>query len=185
MEVDKRCSRTGLISGAGGAGLDAEGSALVQFQSPEGRVQMVTGKVADCAGAELPPGTPADRGVVGMIRTWRHGLEPALPIEARRHRRSFFGSVLERGPAVSACAGPGVHVVNVTDGTVPYPLAGKADVLAGVSEVAELRSDAGLAGGFGDNAGLINGAAEWLFTVEVFTLWRLRPGQLQHENGPE
>ena len=170
MEVYERGSGTGLISGAGGAGLDAEGSALVQFERPEGRVQMVTGKVADCAGAELPPGTPADRGVVGMIRAGRHGLQPALPIKAGRHRRRLFGSVGKTGPTVSACAGPGVHVVNVTDGTVPDPLAGKADVLAGVSEVAELGSDAGLAGGFGDNAGLVNGAAEGLFAVEVFTL---------------
>jgi len=31
MEVYERCSGAGLISGAGGAGLDAEGRALVQF----------------------------------------------------------------------------------------------------------------------------------------------------------
>ncbi len=170
MEVDERCSGTGLFSGAGGAGLDAEGSALVQFERPEGRVQMVTGKVADSTGAKLPPGAPADRGVVGMIRTWRYGLEPALPIEAGRHGRGFFGSAGETGPAVSACAGPGVHIVDVTDRTIPYPFTGKADVLAGVSEVTELRSDAGLAGGFGDNVGLIDCAAKGLFTVEVFTL---------------
>ncbi len=130
----------------------------------------MAGKVADSTGAKLPPGAPADGGIIWMIRTGRHGFEPSLPIEAGRHGRSFFGSVLEGGPAVSACAGPGVHVVNVTDGTVPDPLAGKADVLAGVSEVAELGSDAGLAGGFGDSACLVDCAAEGLFTVEVFTL---------------
>ena len=131
---------------------------------------MMAGKVADSPGAKLPPGAPADRGVIGMIRTRRHRLEPALPIEAGRHRRRLLGPVGETGPAVSTCAGPGVNIMDVTYGTVPYPLAGKTYVLAGVSEVAELRSDASLAGGFGDNAGLIDCAAEGLFTVEVFTL---------------
>ena len=165
MEVDERCSRTGLIGGAVRAGLDTEGGALVQFQHPEGWVQMVAGKVADRAGAKLPPGAPADRSVIGMIRAARHGLQPALPIEAGGHRRRFFRSVGEAGPAASTRVGPSMHVVDITDRTVPDPLAGKADVLTGVSEVAELCSDPGLAGGFGDNAGLVDSAAEGLFTV--------------------
>ena len=49
MEIYERYGGTRLISGAVGAGLDAEGGALVQFQRPEGRVQMVAGEVADCA----------------------------------------------------------------------------------------------------------------------------------------
>ncbi len=131
---------------------------------------MMAGKVADSTGAKLPPGTPADGGVIGMIGTWRHGLEPALPIEAGRHGRRLLGPVGKTGPAISARVGPGVNIVDITYCTVPYPFAGKADVLAGVSEVTELGSDAGLAGGFGDNAGLVDCAAEGLFTVEVFTL---------------
>ena len=170
MEVDERCSRTGLIGGAVRARLDTEGSALVQFQRPEGRVQMVAGKVADRTGAKLPPGAPADRSVVGMIRAGRHGLQPALPIKACGHTRRFFRSVGEASPAASTRVGPSMHVVDVTDRTVPDPFAGKADVLTGVSEVAELCSDPGLAGGFGDDAGLVDGAAEGLFTVEVFAL---------------
>ena len=105
-----------------------------------------------------------------MIRAGRHGLEPALPIEASGQGRCFFRPVGEIGPAASAGAGPGVHIVDVTDSTVPDPFAGKADVLAGVSEVAELGSDAGLAGGFGYNAGLVDGAAEGLLAVEVFAI---------------
>ena len=100
-----------------------------------------------------------------MIRTGRHGLEPALPIEAGGHGRCFFRPVGQTGPPASASAGPCVHIVDVTYSTVPYPFAGKADVLAGVSEVTELGSDAGLAGGFGYNAGLVDGTAEGLFAV--------------------
>jgi len=170
IKVDERYGGTGLIGGTIGAGLDAEGAALVQFQRPEGRVQMVASKVADSAGAKLPPGAPADRGVVGMIRTDRHGFEPALPIKACGYGRRLLRPFGEICPAPSAGAGPGVHIVNIADCPVPYPFAGKANVLAGMSEVAELGSDAGLAGGFGNNTGLIDGAAEGLFTIKVFTL---------------
>ena len=63
-----------------------------------------------------------------------------------------------------------MHIVYVTDGTIPDPFAGKADVLAGVPEVAELSSDAGLARCFGYNAGFVNGAAKRFFAIEVLFL---------------
>jgi hypothetical protein len=61
-----------------------------------------------------------------------------------------------------------VNIVDVTNSTVPDPFAGQTNIFAGVSEIAELGSDSGFAGGFGDYAGFVNSSTEWFFTVEVF-----------------
>jgi hypothetical protein len=128
----------------------------------------VTGKIAYRAGAKLPPGAPANGCVVGVIWTGWNRFEPALPIEAGGYRGSFFRPVGEFCPAVGSCMGPGVNIVDVTDGAVPDPLAGQTNILAGMSEITELCGDAGLAGGFGDYASFVDGSTEWFFTINVF-----------------
>ena len=168
--VDQRGGGADLFRRAVAAGLDLVAIRLIQLQGPEGRVQVMAGEVADRAGAELPPGPPADRRVVRMIRPGRHRIEPAFPVEARRHRRRVLRPVGQIGPAAGPRVGPGVHLPDVADRAVPDPLAVQADVLAGVAEVAELRGDAGLAGGLGDDAGLVDRPAQRLLAVECLPL---------------
>ena len=80
--LDARRRRGGL--GEGSRGLGGQTVGIAQIVGPERGVHRVAGDVAQRAGAEVPPASPVEGMVGGMVRPERSGPEEEVPVQPLR-----------------------------------------------------------------------------------------------------
>src|SRR5690242_13455738 len=110
--------------------------------------------VAERAGAKIPPATPFEGEISGMIRARGSWAEPEIPIEIGRDGRAIFRAINALGPvfveeAVGGAIGPDMDFADGSDGVVRNEFAESASVFGSLALIAHLRGDFMLAGGLG------------------------------------
>src|SRR4029079_15467851 len=125
----------------------------------------VTGHVTQGAGAEVPPAAPGEGAIGGVIGTLRRGSEPQVPGDVGWDGGCVGGALTALRP--DGAVGPDVDFLDVSDDATLDPLHLGGAAFGGVTLVAHLGHDLGLAG-LGDHlAGFADVVGKRLLAVDV------------------
>ena len=97
---------------------------------------------AQCAAAIIEPAAPLSRHIIGMIRMFRGGLLPQVPVERRRHRWCVGSTVSAlRVPKGAGTVRPHVDLIDRANRPRIDPGFGQPQPFAAVTVVSHLRHD--------------------------------------------
>ena len=179
--VDPLRRRRGLGEEQRALGRDAR--RILEAERPVGSVHEVTGHVTHRTGAEVPPATPVERRIRGVIRSLGCGAKPEIPVER-------LGYVVRGARTVDRLrpdrpVGPVLHAPHRPDQPSLDPLADLADALGRMPLIAHLRRLPRALGGLAlERTHLADRARERLLAVDVLAhLERHHRGRGMHVIG--
>ena len=136
---------------------------MAQLQSAEDGVESVATDIAQRAGAEVPPATPGEREIGGIIGAIGRGAEPEVPVQALGHRWSGGRAVDALRPehaidAVQRPVRPDMNLPHLSDRAGPDCFAEDPHLFTGLALVPHLR-------------GNLVFAAAWAMSLASYTVW--------------
>src|SRR5579871_1663618 len=120
---------------------------------------MMARHVSQRPAAEIPPASPVEGNIIGMVRPIRSRPEPKIVVQPSRDRRSCCGPVA----AAPGLPTPHMHLANGTNRAALDQFHNPAVIATGVDLRAHLGDALLLGGGLGHYARFVNTMGQRLF----------------------